>query len=237
MAPTTKVLQVKVMSRVKFGSCCCAVGCSLTSGTNNLSKIKMFRFPKDEGRRRAWIAAVQRDGWLPGKSARICSTHFITGAPSVDPCHQDHVPPLFTHKTPTNVSQKLEQYQRRQSQTPVLSTDVESIDSPSLEIIHTDPKERCTAVGTDLSMADKLQNENLELKRKMASLEKNLESVEKRLHDHMFASVSDFIVNNDKHTHFYTGLPSAAVFYTLLTYLTSIWNASSTIHCKKYFCD
>ncbi len=38
----------------------------------------------------------------------------------------------------------------------------------------------------------------------------------------MFGSLFDFILNDDKHTHFYTGLPSASVFFTLLTYLESI---------------
>ncbi|XP_035252910.1 uncharacterized protein LOC118216022 [Anguilla anguilla] len=45
----------------------------------------------------------------------------------------------------------------------------------------------------------------------------------------MFASLSNFILNDDKHTHFCTGLPSASVFFTLLTSLTTTWNASSTI--------
>ncbi len=54
---------------------CCAVGCNLTSGTNALSKIKMFQFPKYQ-RPQAWITAVQREAWLPGMNSRICSTHF-----------------------------------------------------------------------------------------------------------------------------------------------------------------
>lgn len=63
----------------------------------------------------------------------------------------------------------------------------ESIDSPSLEVTHAaEPEEGCTAVGTDLSVADidQLHNENIELKRKRALLEKKLESQEKRLQDH-----------------------------------------------------
>lgn len=146
----------------------------------------------------------------------------------MDPCHPDYVPSMFAHKnTTTDGSQKLERYQRSQRRSSV----VEPMDSPSLEVTQADSEEGCTAVGTDLSMADidQLQNENIELKRKMASLEKKLESQEKRLQDHMFGSLSDFILNDDKHTHFYTGLPSASVFFTLLTYLASIWNASSTI--------
>uniref|UniRef100_A0A672P1W6 DDE Tnp4 domain-containing protein n=1 Tax=Sinocyclocheilus grahami TaxID=75366 RepID=A0A672P1W6_SINGR len=135
----------------------------------------------------------------------------------------DYVPSIFAHKNTTDGSQKLERYQRSQRRSSV----VEPMDSPSLEVTQADPEEGCTAVGTDLSMADidQLQNENT----KMASLEKKLESQEKQLQVHMFVSLSDFILNDDKHTHFYTGLPSISVFFTLLTYLTSIWNASSTI--------
>ncbi len=76
MAPTTNAVKVKVMSRLRLGSGCCAVGCNLTSGTNALSKIKMFQFPKYQRRPQAWITAVQREAWLPGMNSRICSTHF-----------------------------------------------------------------------------------------------------------------------------------------------------------------
>ncbi len=96
----------------------------------------------------------------------------------MDPCHPDYVPSMFAHKnTTTDGSQKLERYQRSQRRSSV----VEPMDSPSLEVTQADSEEGCTAVGTDLSMADidQLQNENIELKRKMASLEKKLESQEK----------------------------------------------------------
>uniref|UniRef100_A0A0E9WXI0 Uncharacterized protein n=2 Tax=Anguilla anguilla TaxID=7936 RepID=A0A0E9WXI0_ANGAN len=134
---------------------------------------------------------------------------------------------MFAHKNTIDGAQKLERYQRRQSRPSV----VESIESPSIEVTHADTEDGCTAVGTDLSMADidQLQNENIELKRRVALLEKKLESQEKRQQDQMISSLSDFILSDDKRTHFYTGLPSASVFFTLLTYLTTTWNASSTI--------
>ena len=160
----------------------------------------------------------------------VSVTCFILGAPSVDLCHPDYVPSIFAHKEDIHGSQKLERYQRSQGRQSL----VVSIDSPSIEVSHVDHEEECTAVvgrPTDLSMADidQLQNENTELKRKLALLEKKLESQEKHIQDYMSGSKSDFILNDDKHTHFYTGLPSASVFFTLLTYLTTKWNASSTI--------
>lgn len=176
MAPTTKKVRIKIMSRKKLGSGCSALGCNMTSGTNTLSKIKMYRYPKDEDRRRAWLIAVQREGLQPGKNLRLCSNHFITGAPSADPWNPDYVPSIFAHKTTADGSQKLEQKQMRKKRKPV----VKSNDSPSLEVSHTDPNKQCTAAGTDLSMADidRLQKENIELKRKVAVLEKTLKSQE-----------------------------------------------------------
>lgn len=101
---------------------------------------------------------------------------LILGAPSADPWNPDYVPSIFAHKTTADGSQKLEQKQMRQKKKSV----VKSIDSPSLEVSHSDHKERCTALRTDLSMADidRLQKENTELKRKVAVLEKTLKSQE-----------------------------------------------------------
>ncbi|KAF1374313.1 hypothetical protein PFLUV_G00248710 [Perca fluviatilis] len=91
------------------------------------------------------------------------------------PVKTDYVPSIFAHKEDIHGSQKLERYQRSQGRQSL----VVSIDSPSIEVSHVDHEEECTVVvGTDLSMADidQLQNENTELKRKLALLEKKLES-------------------------------------------------------------
>jgi hypothetical protein len=41
--------------------------------------ISFFRFPREENRRKNWIAALRRDKWTPTKWSRICSAHFISG--------------------------------------------------------------------------------------------------------------------------------------------------------------
>lgn len=38
----------------------------------------IFRFPKDEARRRQWMIAVRRENWVPSDNSRICSIHFET---------------------------------------------------------------------------------------------------------------------------------------------------------------
>ena len=41
--------------------------------------IKMFRFPIDPERRKAWVDAIKRVGWQPKAHSRVCSAHFISG--------------------------------------------------------------------------------------------------------------------------------------------------------------
>lgn len=67
------------MKRSRLGHCCVVPGCSLRSGTNLLSEVRTFCFPRDEGRRSAWLAAIKRENWTPTNSAQICSAHFIKG--------------------------------------------------------------------------------------------------------------------------------------------------------------
>ncbi|XP_040073754.1 peroxynitrite isomerase THAP4-like [Ixodes scapularis] len=78
---------------------CCASGCTMRTGTNKMSEVKFFRFPRDEGRRRAWATAVRRVNFLPNNGTRICSKHFTTGRPSKDPDHPDWVPHIFAFKS------------------------------------------------------------------------------------------------------------------------------------------
>lgn len=91
-----------------------------------------------------------------------------------------------------------------------------------------DLEDTCTvSVGTDISMVDinRIICEIEELRRKGTSIEEQLTQT----HDIFSSSPSHFILNNNHHTHFYTGLPSSSVFFTLLTYLTTAWHASWSV--------
>ena len=68
-----------MLSNKKSGGGCAAVGCSMRRNTNLLSKVKMYRFPKDPVRRSAWVNAMKRDSWTPTNNSLICNAHFITG--------------------------------------------------------------------------------------------------------------------------------------------------------------
>ncbi|XP_045910750.1 uncharacterized protein LOC123974235 isoform X2 [Micropterus dolomieu] len=58
---------------------CVVAGCRnrRTPGTT----LSFYRFPRDPERKQRWIAAVNREGWVPNDGSRLCSTHFISAAP------------------------------------------------------------------------------------------------------------------------------------------------------------
>ncbi|XP_041959608.1 uncharacterized protein LOC121718606 [Alosa sapidissima] len=203
------------MSISKRGACCSVVGCCLRPGTNLLSQIKVYRFPKENVQRDAWIAAVKRDGWIPTSNSRICSIHFISGKPSNDPLSPDYAPTLLPHN-------------QKQPQSHTNSWRDNSGDHGCTVCLQDyQSQSHCDiSVGTDLCMTeiDNLQKENAALKDKVETLEKQLQALlgEK-------AELGLLDLNNDKIIHFHTGLPSSKVFFTLLTFLTTAWIPSSTL--------
>ncbi|GFW42852.1 uncharacterized protein TNCV_1212591 [Trichonephila clavipes] len=62
----------------KLGTMCSAVGCSMRSGTNLLSAVKMYRFPTNPSRRLQWEASLQRKNWKANPKSALCNKHFIT---------------------------------------------------------------------------------------------------------------------------------------------------------------
>ena len=66
---------------------CCVVGCSNNS-KRDAPRVKFFQIPsRNPEQRKLWIRAINRideDGnaWVPPKSSKVCSSHFIGGKPS-----------------------------------------------------------------------------------------------------------------------------------------------------------
>ncbi|KAM9342299.1 uncharacterized protein KZ484_014942 [Pholidichthys leucotaenia] len=73
---------------------CVVAGCRnrRTPGTT----LSFYRFPRDPERKQRWIAAVNREGWVPNDGSRLCSTHFISGKQVKNPRSPDYVPSVFT---------------------------------------------------------------------------------------------------------------------------------------------
>ena len=58
-------------------SSCCAIGC--TQRYSKAKGVKMYRFPTDPDRKKAWVNTIRQVGWQPNFHSRVCSAHFISG--------------------------------------------------------------------------------------------------------------------------------------------------------------
>ena len=95
---------------------CAVVGCH--NRQSKYSKSSFYRFPKEEERRRRWIAFVSRknsDGsaWEPGNGDRICSQHFINGKKSDLYINPNYVPSIQAKNSPdTECNAALSRFER-----------------------------------------------------------------------------------------------------------------------------
>ncbi|GFT23062.1 hypothetical protein TNCV_1858171 [Trichonephila clavipes] len=93
----------------KLGTMCSAVGCSMRSGTNLLSAVKMYRFQQ-----------IHLEGCIAKKkigkqilNLRFCNKHFITGKPSSDAEHPDYAPSIFVSMKNKGSSSSVNRYNRQ----------------------------------------------------------------------------------------------------------------------------
>ncbi|XDV39258.1 hypothetical protein PO909_008522, partial [Leuciscus waleckii] len=170
------------MSKLKLGPCCSVAGCSLRAGTNLLSEIKAFRFPRNKKQCDAWIAAVKREGWIPTSHSRICSTHFISGKPSNDPLNPDYTPSKLPHRPET--SRKKDRYQRslrRASEVSEISIGVQPTEEVEDMDIHvTEVKsynDMCVRKDLTTSDIEDLQKLNTSYKEQVRSLESKVQTL------------------------------------------------------------
>lgn len=64
----------------KMPTSCSAYNCQNRDTEDIRSRgITFHKFPKDESRRKSWIAATRRDGFKPNDKSAICSEHFTEG--------------------------------------------------------------------------------------------------------------------------------------------------------------
>ncbi|GFU16750.1 THAP-type domain-containing protein [Trichonephila clavipes] len=93
----------------KLGTMCSAVGCSMRSGTNLLSAVKMYRFPTNPSRR----LHCKEKNWKANPKSALCNKHFITGKPSSDAEHPDYVPSIFASMKNKGSSSSVNRYNRQ----------------------------------------------------------------------------------------------------------------------------
>eukprot|EP00063_Salmo_salar_P045427 XP_014020262.1 PREDICTED: uncharacterized protein LOC106582070 isoform X3 [Salmo salar] len=98
--PTATILGVRIVLENHHPLGLIMVHTCVVAGCRNRripgTSLSFYRFPRDPDRKQRWIAAVNREGWLPNDGSRLCSTHFISGKQVKNPRSPDYVPSVFT---------------------------------------------------------------------------------------------------------------------------------------------
>ncbi|KAG9349708.1 hypothetical protein JZ751_028156 [Albula glossodonta] len=207
---------------------CVVVGCRnrRTPGTT----LSFYRFPRDPERKQRWIAAVNREGWLPNDGSRLCSTHFISGKQVKNPRSPDYVPSVFAAVSPSQETKQTSAFEcsdKQQAQVeaatallylqgqvvdPELELDQDKTESMS-SLSSSDseqPSDSRAQSGSDVDASDgaNYEEELRALKEENQALK---ESVEKM-------SLTEVSLRNDPaKVRFYTGLPNYFVFETVMS--------------------
>ncbi|XP_061924366.1 uncharacterized protein LOC133663698 [Entelurus aequoreus] len=221
---------------------CVVAGCRnrRTPGTS----LSFYRFPRDAERKQRWIAAVNRQGWLPNDGSRLCSTHFISGKQVKNPRSPDYVPSIFTAEMkepgpPEAAADKQEArveaanallfLQRQGGSGPNESSpkEREGSASSSMSADDEDEDDESTSDGKDEAFARTSNLDDLlkALRRENQALR---ESVEKM-------SLSESSLRNDaEKVKFYTGLPNFFVLETVMLLLAPHMDAIRNMKLSKF---
>lgn len=237
-------------SRARYGTCCVVPGCSFRSGTNAISTIRTFTFPKDATRRAIWTQAIRRDGWQAKCKSAVCSKHFVEGKPSDDPNHPDWIPSVFPFKKNDAIrdAQKMSRYNRFQARrnptcdmNPSVDVDTENDNKDSSEIETECQKDASTLTDFTVQHFKTLHSENHALKKRVVFLEKQVVALHNKgkalaiVNETLNRSVNSNtavqrLLQNDRSVKFNTGLQNTNVFWTLLQFLLSFWKPTTKVN-------
>lgn len=98
--PTKKKKPRKSEGQIYKGKQCCVKNCQARSGRKESIRLFRARRARNSEQNRLWAQALNfanLDGSLkyPTKNDRVCSKHFVSGAPSSEVSNPDFVPSIF----------------------------------------------------------------------------------------------------------------------------------------------
>ncbi|KAJ8409913.1 hypothetical protein AAFF_G00209540 [Aldrovandia affinis] len=203
--------------------------------------------PASASRKQRWIAAVNREGWLPNDGSRLCSTHFISGKQVKNPWSPDYVPSVFDAISPSQETKQTSAFEcsdKQQAQVeaatallylqgqvvdPDLHLDQDKAESMS-SLSSSDseqPSDSRALSGTDDDASDPVNYEE-ELRALKEENQALKESVEKM-------SLTEVSLRNDPaKVRFYTGLPNYFVFETVMWLLSPHMKGDKTVKLSKF---
>ncbi|XP_035250408.1 uncharacterized protein LOC118214513 [Anguilla anguilla] len=226
---------------------CVVVGCRnrRTPGTT----LSFYRFPRDPERKQRWIAAINREGWLPNDGSRLCSTHFISGKQVKNPRSPDYVPSVFSA---VSLSQETKQtsafecpdkqqaqveaatallYLQGQVVDPELDLDQDQDKAETMSSLSSSSSEQPgdsrahSSSDVDASDAVNYEEELRALKKENQALRESMEKM----------SLTEVSLRNDPaKVRFYTGLPNYFVFETVMWLLSPHMKGEKSVKLSKF---
>ncbi|XP_073701821.1 uncharacterized protein [Garra rufa] len=238
---------------------CVVAGCRnrRTPGTT----LSFYRFPRDPERKQRWIAAVNREGWVPNEGSRLCSTHFISGKQVKNPRSPDYVPSVFT-SAPLSPSMKeasaCEMYDKQEAQVEAANAllflqgqgrfleahgqtrsqeEPESVSSsPSScdeeDIKTEDDVEEEMSLTSVNQMGSPVKNIPPDYESSLEALKK--ENVELRESLEKMSLTEASFKNDPEKVRFYTGLPNYFVFETVMLLLVPHMKGDKNAKLSKF---
>uniref|UniRef100_A0A673W9N7 Uncharacterized LOC115155760 n=1 Tax=Salmo trutta TaxID=8032 RepID=A0A673W9N7_SALTR len=174
------------------------------------TSLSFYRFPRDPDRKQRWIAAVNREGWLPNDGSRLCSTHFISGTQ-----------PTLSIKQSINEQYAIQFTFEDHDVAQSASSSSTSDNGEESEPVSSDSKDRGGKPGKrSAAEPDNYEDVLKILKKENRALQ---ESVDKM-------SLSETSFRNDpEKVRFYTGLPNYFVFETVMWLLAPHMNGTKNM--------
>ncbi|XP_033966451.1 uncharacterized protein [Pseudochaenichthys georgianus] len=240
---------------------CVVAGCRnrRTPGT----ALSFYRFPRDPERKQRWIAAVNREGWVPNDGSRLCSTHFISGKQVKNPRSPDYVPSVFTPaplspemKEPGSLEILDKQEARVEAANALLFLQGQgsSVRGERCQEEHPEEREQETAVEESASSSlssdedDDEDDESIDCKKgKFApntsdaavnfdNVLKALKKENQTLRDSLdkMALSENSLRNDAEKVKFYTGLPNYFVLETVMWLLAPHMDGMKTVKLSKF---
>ena len=154
----------------------------------------------------------------------MCGLHFVSGHPSRSDDDVDYAPTVFTNaKKRSNVIERDSAREERASKRlkPKESyIEMEEAATVLVQLSQSAERSNCdvTAVDRAVQTSDGIWEENVSLRKEVATLRAAVDEVKDQLLEREDSKLNLIRGNNSK-PKFYTGLPSFAVFMALFTFL------------------
>ncbi|KAK9969189.1 hypothetical protein ABG768_027385 [Culter alburnus] len=233
---------------------CVVAGCRnrRTPGTT----LSFYRFPRDPDRKQRWIAAVNREGWVPNEGSRLCSTHFISGKQVKNPRSPDYVPSVFT-SAPLSPNMKeasaCEMYDKQEAQVEAANAllflqgqgrfleahgqirSQEEPESVSSSLSSCDEEDDKTEDGIEEEISLTRVNQKGRPSEYESSLEVlKKENMELRESIEKMSLTEASFKNDPEKVRFYTGLPNYFVFETVMLLLVPHMKGDKNAKLSKF---